>query len=142
MRTGSSRQASLVWLGCWFLPFNCVNITNRETLDWYAAKGETSTSGWKAVKCTSYDREITLSVRGHGSHDEIGFAEVSFEFQLAFKDGGDFWPSCGQHTKVGPGEFSEIQRWQRFDVDVAGRCGDWLISSRTVLTGGFSAFEP
>ena len=125
-------------------PFSCRNLNKSDEVDWYAAKGQTAKSAWKTFKCSAYgfvEEEITLSIRGIGSHDELGFAEISFEFQLAFKEGDDFWPLCAQHTEVGPAEFSDIRRWERFDVDVAGRCGDWLISSRTTLAGGFSAVE-
>lgn len=120
------------------MPFNCANITNYDGADWYASKGQTSNSGWFTFECTHYDRVITLNFRGNGSYDEVGFADMWFDFKLAFApNGSTFYSNCAQRTVEGPSDPGHIRRWEVLDTNLAGRCGDWQISARISMQQGF-----
>jgi hypothetical protein len=125
------------------MPFSCSNNTDYVGAEWFAQQGQTSRSEWKTFKCTHYDREITLSLRGTGSYDEIGFVDMWFDFELGFEENETtFWPECATSTVDGPSDPGDVPRWERLDTSVVGRCGNWQITAKITMLEGYSAHQP
>lgn len=119
-------------------PFNCVNITNYDGVEWSAHQGEISESGWITFTCTSGDREIKLSLRGTGIFDEIGFAYMFFDMELFFSDEVSTWPTCGLRTVDGPSDPATVNRWEQIDTGVFGICDNWRINANVTMLAGYS----